>query len=289
MTPPAPEPQHERVWRAAFDALQEAIWVIDAQTCHILFANLSAARMVGLERADFVGLPVLQWAVTPEDQVFWSDTPEALAQGIHSFSSVLRADGALVPVERRVVPFELLEPGAALLVTMLDCSAQQSTERALESLLSQLRATLDSAADGMLVCGLDGSVRAFNQRLAHIWNMPQELLVQRNDDAVHAFMAAGVVDLRRYQDRLSALASSPETHSRDVFTLHSGEVLERRSVPQLHHGSVMGRVYSFRDITQEMQAQAGLRLAAKVFDSSPDAIFIADHDQRLLRISTVRG
>ena len=285
MTPPAPEPQHERVWRAAFDALQEAVWVIDAQTCHILFANLSAARMVGLERADFVGLPVLQWAVTPEDQVFWSDTPEALAQGIHSFSSVLRADGALVPVERRVVPFELLEPGAALLVTMLDCSAQQSTERALESLLSQLRATLDSAADGMLVCGLDGSVRAFNQRLAHIWNMPQELLVQRNDDAVHAFMAAGVVDLHRYQDRLSALASSPETHSRDVFTLHSGEVLERRSVPQLHHGSVMGRVYSFRDITQEMQAQAGLRLAAKVFDSSPDAIFIADHDQRLLRIS----
>ena len=285
MTAPVPLHEHERMWCAAFDALQEGVWVVDAQTRNILFANLSAARMVGLARANLVGLPVLQLAVTLEDQVFWSDTPEALAQGIHSFSSVLCIDGALVPVERRVAPFELLESGTALLVTMLDCSAQQSSERALESLLSQLRATLDSAADGMLVCGLDGSVRAFNQRLVHIWNMPQELLVQRNDDAVHAFMAAAVVDLPLYLDRLSVLEASPETHSRDVFTLHSGEVLERRSVPQLHHGSVMGRVYSFRDITQEMQAQAGLRLAAKVFDSSTDAIFIADHDHRLLRVN----
>lgn len=259
--------------------------MVDAHSKTILFANLSAARLAQLPRSAFVGMSVLQLAATPEDQVFWSDSPDALAQGIHSFSSVLRADGTLVSVERRVAPFALLEPGAALLVTMLDCSAQQSTERALESLLAQLRATLDSAADGMLVCALDGSVRAFNQRLAHIWNMPQELLVQRNDSAVHAFMAAGVADPQLYGEQLLALAASPEMHSRDVIALCSGQILERRSVPQLHHGSVMGRVYSFRDITQEVQAQAGLRLAAKVFDSSTDAIFIADGSHRLLRLN----
>lgn len=275
----------DAVWCAAFDALQEAVWVVDAHTQKILFANLSAAQLADLPRAAFVGMPVLQLAVTPEDQVFWSDTPALLAQGMHSFSSVLRADGMLVPVERRVAPFALLDPGAALLVTMLDCSVQQSTERALESLLSQLRATLDSAADGMLVCGLDGSVRAFNQRLAHIWDMPQELLVQRNDRAVHAFMEAGVADQTLYRERLIALAVKPEEHSRDVIALRSGQMLERRSVPQLHHGRVMGRVYSFRDITLEVEAQAGLRLAAKVFDSSPDAIFIADRAHRLLRVN----
>lgn len=278
-------PVADAVWQAAFDDLQEAVWVVDAQTRKILFANLSAARMAAMPRAALVDIPVLQLAVTPEDHVFWSDTSDALAQGIHSLSSVLRADGVLVPVERRVTPFALLDPGAALLVTLLDCSAQHSTERALESLLSQLRATLDSAADGMLVCGLDGSVRAFNQRLAHIWNMPQELLVQRDDNAVHAFMAAGVADSATYLERLACLAVSPEEHSRDVIALRSGQVLERRSVPQLHHGSVMGRVYSFRDITQEVLAQAGLRLAAKVFDSSPDAIFIADTHYRLLRVN----
>ena len=276
---------HHTVWQSAFDDLQEAVWVVNAHTRHLLFANLSAARMVDRPRPELVDIPVLQLAVTPEDQVFWNDTAEALAQGIHSLSSVLRADGVLVPVERRVTPFALLEPGAAVLVTLIDCSAQNNTERALESLLSQLRATLDSAADGMLVCGLDNSVRAFNQRLAHIWNMPQELLVQRNDTAVHAFMAAEVLDQAAYLERIAALAVSPETYSRDVIVLRSGQVLERRSVPQLHHGTVMGRVYSFRDITQEVQAQANLRLAAKVFDFSPDAIFIADSEHRLLRVN----
>ena len=240
-TAAAPTPEQQRLWRAAFDSLQEAVWVVDAPTQQIVFANLSAARMAGLACADFVGLPVLELAATPEDQVFWSEAAEAEIQSLHSFSSVLRADGTLVPVLRRVQPFALLEPGAALLVTMLDCSAQQTTERALESLLSQLRATLDSAADGILVCGLDGSVRAFNQRLVHIWNMPQQLLLQRNDDAVHGFMASSVVDLPFYLDSLSALAASPELPSREVFTLHSGAVLERRSVPQLNHGAVMTR------------------------------------------------
>ena len=51
-------PEHECLWRAAFDALQEAVWVVDAKKRHIIFANLSAARMVGCARADIVGLPV---------------------------------------------------------------------------------------------------------------------------------------------------------------------------------------------------------------------------------------
>src|SRR5256885_15361119 len=38
----------------------------------------------------------------------------------------------------------------------------------------------------------------------------------------------------------------------------------------------MGRIFSFRDITAEAQTQAGLELAARVFESSLDGIFIAD-------------
>ena len=277
--------EHQKLWQEAFDGLQEAVWVVDAHLHSILFANLSAERLVGMPRSACVGLPVLQFAATPEDQSFWNEATDVLAQGIHSFSSLLRADGVLVPVERRVCAFSMLEPGAALLVTMLDCSAQRATERALESMLSQLRATLDSAADGMLVCGLDGSVRAFNQRLAHIWGMPQSLLLQRSDTAVHAFMAASVADQTSYLERLNAIARMPEAQSSDVIVLRSGQVLERRSVPQLHCGSVIGQVYSFRDITHEVEAQAGLRLAAKVFHSSPDAIFIADSEHCLLRLN----
>ncbi len=273
------------LWQATFDGLQEAIWLVDARTRSILFANLSAATLVGMAREELVGLPVQRLAATPQDQCFWADSEEAMAMGIHSMTSLLRADGQLVPVERRVAPFSLAASGAALLVTMVDCSARQAAERGLETLLAELRATLDSAADGMLVCGVDGEVRAFNQRLVQIWGLPQDLLLQRNDESIHAFLVSRVRDPRTYKARLEVIAADLQGSSHDVIELHEGQVIERRSVPLWNHANVTGRVYSFRDITQEVQAQAALRLAARVFDSSPYAIFIADRQHQLVRLN----
>ncbi|MBN9342161.1 MAG: diguanylate cyclase, partial [Comamonadaceae bacterium] len=197
---------------------------------------------------------------------------------------VLRSDGKLVPVEQRVQRIALPD-GPALMVTMLDRSEQQASERELETLLSELRATLDSAADGMLVCGMDGRVRAFNQRLAALWSMPRGLLVHRDDAAVQRHMAEQVADAGLYRERLDAIARDPMHESTDILTLRSGLVVERRCVPQLSRGLPVGRVFSFRDITHQAEIQAGLRLAARVFESSLDAIFIADSQHRLMRMN----
>ena len=275
----------EALLKAVFDGLQEAICVVDAHTHRILFANACAGRLAGQLPHDLRGVPIEHLTATPEDQIFWRQEAAVVAQGIHSLSSLRRTDGTLVPIERRVSPCALHAPGAALLVTMLDRSAQQNSERELETMVSQLQATLDSAADGMMVCGLDGSVRAFNQRLAQIWHMPQNLLAQRNDAAVYAFMGACVLDPTGYLEQLRAIAPTPELPSMHTIALRSGRVLERRSRPQMHRGSVIGRVYVFRDITQEIETQAGLRVAAQVFDSSPDAIFITDSTHHLLRLN----
>jgi len=273
------------LWQATFDGLQEAVWLVDARTRLILFANLGAAALVGMEREALLGLPVQRLAATPQDECFWAEAEEVMAQGIHSLTSLLRADGQLVPVDRKVVAFPLTVSGTALLVTMIDCSARQAAEQELEALLAELRATLDSAADGMLVCGLEGQVRAFNQRLVHLWGVPQDLLLQRNDAAIHDFLETRVRDAGVYRARLATIAANPQACSHDVIELHDGQVIERRSVPQRIHGAVTGRVYSFRDITHEVTAQAALRLAARVFDSSPHAIFIADDHHRLIRLN----
>ena len=275
----------EALLKAVFDGLQEAVFVVDARTHRILFANACAGRLAGQLPCDLTGVPINHLTATPEDQIFWGQDALVVAQGIHSLSSLRRKNGTLVPIERRVSPCALHASGVALLVTMLDRSAQQHSERQLESMVSQLQATLDSAADGMMVCGLDGSVRAFNQHLAQIWQIPQSLLVHSNDAAVHTFMATCVLDPANYLAQLRAMEPTPELPSMHTIALRSGRVLERRSSPQMHRGSVIGRVYVFRDITQEIETQAGLRVAAQVFDSSPDAIFITDGTHHLLRLN----
>ena len=209
-----------------------------------------------------------------------------IAQGVSAHTSLLRADGSLVPVQRCVRRVPWGEGGSkVLLLTMLDRSLQETTERELETLLSELRATLDSAADGMLVCGLDRRVRAFNQRLAQLWNLPRQLLVERDDAAVYAFMADQVSAPLFYAERLAAIDREPMQESTDIVELRNGVVLEMRTVPQFSQGRAVGRVYSFRDITRQTETQASLRLAARVFESSLDAIFIADSQHRIMRMN----
>jgi PAS domain-containing protein len=73
--------------------------------------------------------------------------------------------------------------------------------------------------------------------------------------------------------------------SHDILLLRNGMTVEQRSVPQLVQGRPAGRVYTFRDITSDIQNQADLRLAARVFESSLDAVFIADRRNAILRIN----
>ena len=270
--------------------LDLGLWLVDARTLQILYANEAAARLVGIGTADMQGMAVQELAVTPEDQAFWSQSLADIALGIHSHTSVCHAQsGALVPVDRRVrsiaAPGDGAQAQGLLLVTMLDRSEQEASQRELETLLSELRATLDSAADGVLTCSLDGEVRAFNQRLAQIWQLPRELLVQRNDDALRRYMQEQVLDAQGYRKRMDQIAKEPMLETVDVLRLRNGATVEQRSVPQLIQGRPAGRVYSYRDISHEVEAQAHLRLAAQVFESSLDAIFIADENHAIVRIN----
>lgn len=260
---------HDPAWNSAFDDLQEAVWLVDAAARSIVFANPSAGKLLGLPREQLQGAEVERFAATPQDQVFWADTRRVVADGIESMTVVLRADGELVPVMRRVTPFAMAPGLGAMLVTMTDLSESRRAEQELELLLAELRATLDSVADGILVCGLDGRIRAFNHRLVHIWQIPKALLLRRDDAALQAYLASRVLKPQPYQARLAEMAQDPNKSTRDLIELHGGQIVERRCVPQRSHGSVAGRVYSFRDITEQIQAETALRIASLAFEASP--------------------
>jgi len=274
------------VWRAVFDGLLEAVWLVDPQTLAVRFANRGASALLGRSAETMEGADAVELlACTPEDLYFWAQDRDALLRGIHSHSGLLGGDGEFIAVDRRVSRVDSPSGEALLLVTMIDRREQASTERELEILLSELRATLDSAADGMLVYDMGGRMRAFNQRLAQLWGMPDDLLMQRNDAAVVAHMQQQVADADAYRARLSSIALEPDRDTTDILHLRNGTIIERRSVPQLSQGRPVGRVFSFRDVTLNAQAQASLRLAARVFDSSLDAIFIADDRHQIVRMN----
>ncbi len=264
------------------EALIEAVWLVEPVHLRIVGANQSALDLVGLARDDLMGRAAVELTAAPQDQYFWEDVAAGLSHGIHSETLVRSADGVAIPVERKVSRIRLDGATTLFMVCLQDLRQQRRTEAELETLVAELRATLESTADGIMASDLGGRVRNYNRRFAELWDLPEELMVRRDDPALFAHMAAAVSDRPGYEHRLAEIAASPLLEADDELLLRSGRIIERRSLPQVHRGQPGGRVYAFRDITRRVDDQGRLRLAAKVFESSLDAIFITDADFRLL-------
>lgn len=106
-------------------------------------------------------------------------------------------------------------------------------------------------------------------------------MTRRDDTATYLWMSRNVLNSAEYSSRISAIADSALTETRDTVMLRNGRILERVSMPQLARGRPIGRVYSFRDITQQLANESRLQLAAEVFESSLDAICVADPQGRI--------
>jgi len=275
----------DRIWQPLIEGMIEAVWIVDALELRVLAVNRVAADLLGMPADDIVGRPVVDLAATPEDMYFWEDVAAGLTDRILSETLLVRANGTTVPVERRVSRVTLNDAAAIFVVGIRDQSEERRIEGELEKLVAELRATLESTADGILVTDLDGSIRGYNQRFADLWGLPQELMTQRNDAAIHAWMAQNVVDVTTYAARLAAISRAPLLEASDTLLLRNGKILERVTLPQYARGRPIGRVYSYRDITQRISDEARLQLAAKVFEASLDAIFVTDPELDLVIVN----
>jgi PAS domain S-box-containing protein len=236
-------------WAALLHALPDATWVVDVRSLTIVAANAAAGLLCGATAAELVGRPVLDFAATPEDQAFWHEAAEGRADAIDSDAWLRRADGATTPIARRVTPLEAESGRTTLCVVALgERAATLRRERELERRLAELQAALDSLPDGVLVVDLQGAICNFNRRFADLWELPDDTLLQRADDAVLDWMRRSVVDPAAYMRRLAFIDDAPLLRARDVLELQSGRSLERITVPQVGRGRPIGRVFTFREV-----------------------------------------
>lgn len=266
-------------------ALTDAAWMVDPRTLRLMAANEPAAALLGLEREAMQGLPAIELMATPEDTYFWEDVAAGLADTLHSHSLVRTMSAQPVAVDRKVSRVWLGPQEPVFLVTLRDLRPQLEREALLEERLADIRATLESTQDALLVTDLDGRIKHYNGRFVDLWSVPEELLSPACEQALLAHMQAQVADVEHYQQRLAELQDDLQGPASDLVVLSNARVLQRQCVPKISRGRVLGRVFAFTDITEQLQAQQQLQLAAKVFECSPDAIFITDAYFKVLQIN----
>ena len=246
--------------RALIDGLLDAVWLVDPENLHIVAANRAAGELIGVDAAGLCGQDMLSLAATPEDMAFWQEAALGWTDSVESHTWVRRIDDSLVTVHRRVTRMVLPPEKALFMVVMHDRSRERRAEDELADRLAELTATLESTQDGILVTDTSGRIRNFNQRFAALWEVPDSLLSQRDDDAILSWMLRRVVEPAEYMRRLAAIDGVPQMQSSDTVTLVGGRVLERVTLPQCSRGQTIGRVYSFRDISERLEANRRIDL-----------------------------
>lgn len=232
------------------DSLDGPAWLVGADDLRVQAANAAAARWLGRgSPAALAGMAAQEVLPSLEDLAFWTeraDHRDGAHPGLDSTVELPHPDGGLAQVERRIAAVG--QPHQAWLVQLRDVSATHRAQQERDTLLAELRATLEATADGILVTDLRGRIRAFNQRFATLWSLPEHTLAGRDDQSVFDWMRLCVLDPDAYQQRLEEVQGQLMLRATDTLTLLDGTVLERHSQPQWSAGRPIGRVHCFRPV-----------------------------------------
>ena len=135
-----------------------------------------------------------------------------------------------------------------------DITELQQSKSYLEQSLSLQRATLESTADGLMVVDAAGKIVGFNRRLLEVWKIPAALISGQNYKTALNSVLNLLVDPEICVRRLDEIFAEPDQESYDVIRFKNGTVLERYSRPQRLNGVTIGRVFSYRNVTDRVQA-----------------------------------
>jgi PAS domain S-box-containing protein len=139
-----------------------------------------------------------------------------------------------------------------------DVTERKQTEMALKQSFSLLRATLESTADGLLVVDSSGRITDFNRRFVELWNLPAEVLATRDDQKAVEFVLRQLQDPDQFVSEMQNVYADPKSSSFDVLKFKDGRIIERYSQPQWLDGQPVGRVWSFRDVTERRRTEDAL-------------------------------
>ncbi|MBL0273544.1 MAG: PAS domain S-box protein [Chitinophagaceae bacterium] len=162
---------------------------------------------------------------------------------------------------------------------ILDITERVKAEEALSKSEIYLRGTLDSTKDGILAIDINGKIITSNNRFAELWHIPQGLIEQKDDQALLEYVLGQLINPEEFLLKVQELYKTDKTDF-DIIQFRDNRVFERHSTPLILNQDIVGRVWSFADITERKKAEDALRESEetfrRLFDESADMILLLD-------------
>jgi len=198
----------------------------------------------------------------------------------------VRKDGGQVPVRLSLTALRDGEGAIfGVLGVALDITERRQTEAKLQEREAQyqqqhslLEGALQATADGILAVSSEGLITSYNRQFLELWHVPREVLEAHDTRALAEYILKQLSNPAAMQTRIRNFNDASKADTFDTLEFADGRVFERFSRPQVVAGRVVGRVWSFRDVTARHWAVASLRESEHkfkmLFESANDAILI---------------
>jgi PAS domain S-box-containing protein len=228
----------------------------------IIKVNSAFCKMLGYSEEELIGMTFRNF--THPDHISNDDVSllRLVANDIpvyHTEKRYVRKDGSIIWGATTVSLIRNKnEEFQFSLAVVEDTTARKTAMAELDKSFSILKATLESTADGILVVDTEGKIVQYNRKFAEMWRIPPEVLNLNDDEAALNFVLNQLKDPEGFIQKVKLLYFEREAVSHDLVEFTDGRVFDRYSQPQKIAGKAVGRVWSFRDITELKKTEAEL-------------------------------
>jgi PAS domain S-box-containing protein len=253
---------HERqLLRTLIDLLPEIFYIKDLDG-RFLVVNETLAKQWGKDNpSQMLGLSDTDLFPAEQATKFRAEELKVFAGEpvINRESICVYYDGRDHTVVTSKVPFRDSQGRICGLVGIgHDITERKRADEALRASEAELSAILESTGDGILAVDRNGEkLIKTNRRYAELWRIPQSVIDAGDNNAMRNFVLNQLADPDAFLKRVHELYGT-DTVAVDTLVFKDGRILERHGFPMQLDGVVIGRVWSFRDITERKRQEREL-------------------------------
>ncbi|HEA70820.1 MAG TPA: PAS domain-containing sensor histidine kinase [archaeon] len=174
---------------------------------------------------------------------------------------------------RKGKDFSILRIFSQILENTFDRLNAENALRANQELLS---AIFEAVAEGIIAINSEGRITQINARFIYMWRVPDEIVEKSDFEILMEEVADQLKDSKIFIDKAQSLRKTSKTDF-NMIICKDGRIFDQYSRPITLEGKIIGRLWSFRDVTEHQNAEQELRKSEKLYrDAYERANFYKD-------------